>query len=314
MFTLVSAAAIAQSYPRKPVRLILSFPPGGGTDLLGRTVAQKLSEKWRQPVIVDNRAGGNGVVGARAAITAAPDGYTLYVGSSEHLILAPNLFNNLPYDTLRDLIPVTSLANQYFILVVHPSVPATSVKEFIALAKANPGKLNFASSGTGTAAHLTGEFFQISTGIKMTHVPYKGSGPAIADLLAGRDVTTSFAGVASVVPHIKSGRLRPLFLTSAQRVKALPDVATAAELGFPSVVIYSWNGIFAPIGTNKALVNSVSADISGILRMPDVSERLAGFGLDPTGGTPEQFTEVVKADLQRWGKIIKDSGIEKSQL
>ena len=306
--------AHAQTYPNKPVRMILSFPPGGGTDILGRTVSQKLTEKWNQPVIVDNRSGGNGVVGARAAISANPDGYTLYVGSSDHMILAPNLFSNLPYDTLRDLLPVTSLANQYYILVVHSSVPATSVKEFIALAKAKPGALNFASPGTGTGGHLTGEFFQITTGVKMTHVPYKGSAPAITDLLGGRDVTTSFASMASVVPHIKSGRLRALALTSTKRLQALPEVITTAEAGLPNLVVYSWNGVFAPIGTSKALVSRVSSDLVAILKMPDVAERLSGLGLDPTGGTPEEFREIVKADLQRWGKIIRDSGIEKSQL
>lgn len=310
----LSGTAIAQTYPTRPVRLILSFPPGGGTDILGRTVGQKLSEKWGHPVVVDNRAGGNGVVGARAAITSAPDGYTLYVGSSDHMILAPNLFANLPYDTLRDLQPVTSLANQYYILVVHPTVPAKDVKEFIAFAKANPGKLNFVSPGLGTGGHLTGEFFQMMTGVKMTHVPYKGSAPAITDLLGGRDVTTSFASMASVVPHIKSGRLRALFLTSAQRLKALPEVPTTGELGIPNLVVYSWNGVFAPIGTNRALVNRVSGEISGILKMPDVADRLMSLGLDPTGGTPEEFTKVIRSDLERWGKIIRDSGIEKSQL
>ena len=315
VMSVASTLAVAQSnYPTKPVRLILSFPPGGGTDILGRTVSAKLSEKWGQSVIVDNRAGGNGVVGARTAIAAAPDGYTLYVGSSDHMILAPNLFSNLPYDTLRDLLPVTSLANQYYILVVHPTVPAKDVKEFIAIAKANPGKLNFVSPGLGTGGHLTGEFFQMMTGVKMTHVPYKGSAPAITDLLGGRDVTTSFASMASVVPHIKSGRLRALFLTSAQRLKALPEVPTTGETGLPNLVIYSWNGVFAPVGTHRVLVNRVSSDISGILKMPDVSERLGSLGLDPTGGTPEEFTKVIRSDLERWGKIIRDSGIEKSQL
>jgi tripartite-type tricarboxylate transporter receptor subunit TctC len=309
-----AASALAQTYPNKAVRLILSYPPGGGTDLLGRTVSQKLTEKWGHSVVVDNRSGGNGVVGARAAISAAPDGYTLYVGSSDHMILAPNLFNNLPYDTLRDLMPITSLANQYYILVVHPSVPANSVKEFIALAKAKPGALNFASPGTGTGGHLTGEFFQMMTGVKMTHVPYKGSAPAITDLLGGRDVTTSFASMASVVPHIKSGRLRALALTSTKRLKALPEVITTAEAGLPNLVVYSWNGVFAPIGTPNALVNRVSSDIVAILKMPDVADRLSDLGLDPTGGTPDEFREIIKADLQRWAKIIKDSGIEKSQL
>jgi len=311
---IASDIAFAQTYPTRPVRLILSFPPGGGTDILGRTVGQKLTAKWNQSVVVDNRSGGNGVIGARAAIAATPDGYTLYVGSSDHMILAPNLFDNLPYDTLRDLMPVTSLANQYYILVVHPSMQATTVKDFIALAKSKPAAINYGSPGTGTGGHLTGEFFQGMTGTRLTHVPYKGSAPAITDLLAGNDVTSSFASMASVVPHIKSGRLRALALTSQHRLKALPDVMTTSEAGLPNLVVYSWNGVFAPIGTSKAFVDRLSREIDEILRMPDVAERLVGLGLDPTGGTPEEFTAIVKADLARWGKIIKDSGVEKSRL
>jgi tripartite-type tricarboxylate transporter receptor subunit TctC len=311
---IASGGVLADTYPNKPIRLILSFPAGGGTDLLGRTVSQKLTEKWNQPVVVDNRSGGNGVVGARVAITAAPDGYTLYVGSSDHLILAPNLFTNLPYDTLKDFVPVVSLANQYYVLVVHPSVAATSVKEFIALARSKPGQLNFVSPGAGTGGHLTGELFQRITGVKLTHVPYKGSAPAIVDLLAGRDVTTSFASMASVVPHIKSGRLRALALTSVNRIPALPDVMTTAEAGLPDLVVYSWNGLFAPVGTSKIIVTRLNDEIAAFLRAPDVAERLIGLGLDPTGGTPEEFAASVKADLQRWSKIIKDSGIEKAQM
>jgi len=308
------ATALAQSYPTRPVRMILSFPPGGGTDILGRTVSQRLTAKWNQSVVVDNRSGGNGVIGARAAITATPDGYTLYVGSSDHMILAPNLFDNLPFDTLRDLMPITSLANQYYILVVHPAMQATTVKDFIAVAKAKPASINYSSPGTGTGGHLTGEFFQGMTATKLTHVPYKGSAPAITDLLAGIDVTASFASMASVVPHIKSGRLRALALTSARRLKALPDVMTTTEAGLPNLVVYSWNGVFAPMGTSRALVERLSKEISEVLRLPEVSERLMGLGLDPTGGTPQEFTAIVKADLARWGRIIKDSGVEKSKL
>ena len=312
--SIASASVFAQSYPARPIRLILSFPAGGGTDVLGRAVSQKLAEKWGQTVVVDNRAGGNGVIGARAAITATPDGYTLYVGSSDHMILAPNLFSDLPYDTLRDLIPITSLANQYYVLVVHPSVAANSVRDFIALAKAKPSQLNYVSPGTGTGGHLTGEFFQRMTGAKLTHVPYKGSAPAIVDLIAGKDVTTSFASMASVVPHIKGGRLRALALTSTSRLTALPDVMTTAEAGVPELVVYSWNGVFAPIATPKAIIAKLNTEITAILRAPDVIERLVGLGLDPTGGTPQEFAASVKADLQRWAKIIKDAGVEKSQL
>ena len=313
----LGAAAVdvsAQSYPSKPIRLILSFPPGGGTDLLGRTVGQRLADKWGQPVVVDNRPGANGIIGARAAMTAEPDGYTLYVGSSDHMILVPNLFENLPYDTVKDFQPVISLANQYYILVVHPSVPATSVKELIALARAKPGQLNFSSPGTGTGGHLTGELFQSLTATKLTHVPYKGSAPAIADLLGGRDVQLSFASMASVVPHIKAGKLRALTITTANRLAAVPEVATTAETGFPSLVIHSWNGVFAPVGTRAELVTRINSEIDAILRMPDVVQMLTSLGLDPTGGAPSQFSDNIKADLQRWAKIIKDAGIKKAQL
>jgi tripartite-type tricarboxylate transporter receptor subunit TctC len=311
---LAAGSAYSQSYPNKPIRLILSFPPGGGTDLLGRTVSQRLAERWGQPVVVDNRPGANGIIGARAAMTADPDGYTLYVGSSDHMILVPNLFDNLPYDTVKDFQPVISLANQYYILVVHPSVPANSVKEFIALAKAKPGQLNFSSPGTGTGGHLTGELFQSLTATKLTHVPYKGSAPAIADLLGGRDVQLSFASMASVVPHIKAGKLRALTITTEKRLAAVPDVATTAETGFPTLVIHSWNGVFAPVGTRPELVARVNNEINAILRTPEVIQLLTSLGLDPTGGTPAQFAENVKADLQRWAKIIKDAGIKKAQL
>ncbi len=312
--SMLQSYVFAQTYPQKPVRMILSYPPGGGTDLLGRTVGQRLSERWGQPVVVDNRPGAAGVVGARAALTADPDGYTLYVGSSDHLILAVNLFDNLPFDTLRDFMPVISLGNQYYILVVHPSVPVSSVKELIALAKARPGQLNYSSPGTGSGGHLTGELFQSMTQTRMTHVPYKGSAPAIADLLGGRDVQLSFASMASVVPHIKAGKLRALTITTPTRLAALPEVLTTIETGYPELNIYSWNGVFAPIGTPRERVTRINAEIDRILRLPEVTEALTSVGVAPTGGTPEAFAANIRTDLQRWAKIIGDAGLKKTQF
>lgn len=307
-------AGAQQNYPNRPVRIICSFPPGGGTDFLARLVAQKLSEKWGQPVIVDNRPGGNGTIGARAAQTAEPDGYTLYVGSSDHFVLGPNLFNNLPYDVLKDFVPIVSIANQYVVLVVNPVLNVNTAAEFIALAKSKPGKLNYSSSGNGTVVHIGGELFQHATGTKLAHIPYKGSAPAIADLLSGQDITVSFAAMASIVPHIKSGKVRALAISAPQRSPALPDVPTGVELGFAEFVTYSWNSLFAPVGTPSDIVRKINADVVAILKAPDVVERLASVGVEPVGGTPEQLAAAHKADLEKAARIIKGAGIDKTPL
>jgi tripartite-type tricarboxylate transporter receptor subunit TctC len=309
-----AASAQAQGYPNRPIKIICSFPPGGGTDFLARLVGQKLSERWGQPVIVDNRPGANGIIGARAGMSAEPDGYTLYVGSSDQLVMGPPLFENLPYDPLKDFVPVTSIANQHVILVVNPALPAKTTKEFVALAKAQPGKYNFSSSGTGTVTHLAGELFQSMAGVKLTHVPYKGSAPAIADLLSGQDIQLSFAAMASIVPQIKAGKVRPLLITATKRTSVLPDVPTAGEEGYAEFIIYSWNGVFVPVGTPREIVVRLSTEINSILKTPEVMERLASVGVEPTGGTPEQFAASFKADSERWAKIIKDAGIEKTKL
>jgi tripartite-type tricarboxylate transporter receptor subunit TctC len=314
VFCLAVGTASAQGYPNRPIKIICSFPPGGGTDFLARLLAQKLTERWGQSVIVDNRPGGNGAIGARAGATADPDGYTLYVGSSDHFVMGPHLIQNLPFDPLKDFVPVTSLANQHAILVVHPSVPANTLKEFVALAKTKPGAINYSSSGNGTFVHLAGELFQGMAGVKLTHIPYKGSGPAIAALLAGDDVTVSFAGMASIVPQIKAGKVRPLAITAPKRTAVLPDVPTTGEEGYPDLLIYSWNGIFVPVGTPRDIINKVSEEINSVLRTPDVIGRFAAVGVEPVGGTPAQFAASFKADYERWGKIIKDVGIDKAPL
>jgi tripartite-type tricarboxylate transporter receptor subunit TctC len=313
-FGALSGAALGQGYPKRAITILVGFPPGGGTDLLSRLVAQKLNEKWGVPVLVDNRPGGNGIIGARAAATAQPDGYTLYMGSSDHLVLVPSQYDGLPYDALKDFVAVVPVANQHLVLVVHPSLSVRSVDELVAYAKANPGKLNFASWGSGALAHLTGEFFQKTTGVSMVHVPYKGTAPAVAELLSGQDVKVMFATIASSTPHIRSGKLRPLALTAAQRSAALPDVPTTAEVGLSGFVMFSWNGLFAPAGTPKEIVDSVNREVLEILRMPDVVARLATLGVEPTGGTPEDFAAFHKSELERWGRIVRDAGIPRQKL
>jgi tripartite-type tricarboxylate transporter receptor subunit TctC len=265
-------------------------------------------------VLVDNRAGGNGIIGARAAAAAQPDGYTLYMGSSDHLVLVPSQYDNLPYDPVKDFVAISPVANQHLVLVVHPSLPVSSVDQLIAHAKARPGQLNFASWGTGALAHLTGEFFQKTTGISMVHVPYKGTAPAVTELLSGQDVKVMFATIASSTPHIRAGKLRPLALTAAKRSAALPDVPTTAEVGLAAFVMFSWNGLFAPAGTPKEIVDRINGEVQEILRMPDVLARLSTLGVEPTGGSPEEFGAFVKSELERWGKIVKDAGIERQKV
>jgi tripartite-type tricarboxylate transporter receptor subunit TctC len=308
------ATALAQAYPSKPIRILLAFAPGGGTDLLARTVGQKLQEKWGQPVIVENRPGAGGVIAGRAAATSAPDGYTLYMASSDHMVLAPHLFDGLPYDTAKDFVPVIPVANQPLVLVVHPSVPAQNLKEFVAFARSKPGELNFSSPGTGGINHLTGELLMKAAGIKMVHVPFKGSAPATSELLSGREVTVSFATMGSITPHIRSGKVRALALSTPQRSKALPDVPTIAEQGYAGFATYSWNGLFAPAGTPADVVAKLNAEIAAILKAPDVIERLSSIGVEPTGSPVGEFSSFFKEDLEKWGKVIREAGIKKEKL
>ena len=311
---LLQTDSFSQPYPSKPVRIVVSFAPGGGTDVIARLVAQKLSEKMGQTFVVDNKPGGNGVIGSQTVATAQPDGYTLYFASSDHVILGPNLFTNLPYDTVKDFSPITSVARQNLVLVVHPSVPAQSVKEFISMSKSKPGELNYSSAGTGSATHLTGELFQSRTEVKLTHVPYKGSAPAITDLLAGRDVKVSFAAVAPIVPHIKTGKVRALGVTSAARLNALPEVPTMAEAGIADFDIFFWFGLFAPAGTPKEVISELNKHLTAVLQSLDVVERITALGAEPMGGTPEELGALVRTELPRWGKIIRDAGIPRTPL
>lgn len=312
--SLLPGSVSAQDYPNKPIKLVASYPPGGGTDMMARIIAEKLQARLGQPVVVENRAGGMGIIGAKFAATSKPDGYTLYVGSSDHMVLLPIQYENLPFDPATDFIPIAPIANQYEVLVAHPSVHANSVKELVALAKATPGALNYASQGTGAIGHLSGELFQSRTGTKITHVAYKGTAPAVTDLLGGQGPTLMFGMMATIAPHVKAGKLKALVVTSPRRSALLPDVPTAAEAGLPNFVLAAWNGVFAPAGTPAAIVERLNAAIREALQAPDTAERLAKAGLEPAIATPAEFAAQIKADQQRWSQIVKDAGIAKQPL
>ncbi len=303
----VAHGALAQSYPAKPIRLVAPFPPGGATDTLSRTIGQKLSDRLMQPVMIDNRPGAGGSIAAEVTAKAAPDGYTLFMGTAGTHGINPALYARLPYDPIRDFAPVALVAYVPNVLVVHPSVPTTSLKGLIALANAKPRELSFASVGNGSGPHLAMELLKSMAGIDMVHVPYKGSAPALTDLLSGR-VALMFDAMASALPHVKAGRLRALAVTGAKRSAAAPDVPTVAEAGLPGYEINPWFGVFAPAGTPTEVVAKLSDEITKILNMPDVRERLIGQGLEPAGGTPEQFAAHVGSEMKKWARLVKRSG------
>ncbi|OGA53151.1 MAG: hypothetical protein A3F74_11980 [Betaproteobacteria bacterium RIFCSPLOWO2_12_FULL_62_58] len=296
-----------QAYPTKPIRMICPFPPGGTTDVVARLVAQKLTEAWGQQVVVDNRPGAGGIIGTEIVAKAAPDGYTVLLGSITTHAVNPALYKKLNFDPVKDFAPVSLVVSSPQLLAVHPSVAAKSVKELIALAKAKPGQLNYASAGTGTSPHLTFELFKSMAGIDVVHVPYKGTGPAITDLIGGQ-VQMMITGVVALMPHIKSGKLRGLGVTSAKRVAALPDLPTIAESGIPGFDVSSWFGVFLPGGTPKPIVAKMNAEIRKILEVPEVRQRLISQGADPASNTPEEFAAYVKAEMAKWGKVARDTG------
>lgn len=302
-----AGAALAQTYPAKPLRMVVPFPAGGATDIVGRLIAQKLSEAWGQQVIVDNRGGAGGTLGSDIAAKSAPDGHTILVATSSTHAIAPSLYARLPYDPVRDFAPVTLLASATILLAVHPSVPAKNVRELIALGKKQPQALSFASSGNGGISHLVGEHFKSVSGIQMLHVPYKGDTPALVDLVSGQ-VSLMFGTAVSFLPYVKSGRLNALAVTNPRRSPIVPAVPTVAESGLPGFEALQWFGIFAPAGTSKEIVAKLNGEIVKILRMPDVRDRLSGLGADVVGNTPEQFAAFQKADTAKWARIVKESG------
>ena len=303
----IGSDACAQAYPNKTVRFIVPIGAGGATDILTRTLAQRLSVGWNQQVLVDNRPGGGSNVGFEVVAKAPADGYTLLMAQPPFAINV-SLYKKLAYDPLRDFSPVLLTARSAAALVVHPSVPAHTVKEFIALAKARPGQLTYASSGNGTSPHLSGELLKSMAGIRMLHIPYKGAGPAINDLLGGH-VAAAFVSFTSVVAHLKANRLRAIAITSAKRSPLMPELPTFAESGLPDFVIYGWYGVVAPAGTPRDVIERLNADVAAALAHADVLKTLATFGLDPAEpNTPEAFGEFLKSEITRWAKVVKASG------
>lgn len=298
--------ARADTWPARPGRVVIPYPPGGPTDLLGRIVAMRLGERLGQPFIVDNRAGASGMIGADMVAKAPGDGYTLLVNASIHVI-NPALYAKPRYDAIADFAPVSNLADVPLVLVVNPQLPVKSVKELIALAKASKTPLNFASSGNAAAPHLAGEAFKIAAGVEMQHIPYKGSGPALTDLIGGQ-VQLMFDSLPSSLPFIKSGALRALAVTTARRAPALPDVPTVAESGLAGFNISTWYGIWAPVSTPRDIVQRLSREIAAIVKLPEVREQFAALGAEPVGNTPEEFTAFNKAELAKWARIVKQSG------
>jgi len=304
---LSGASAGAQTYPSRAITMIVPFPAGGTTDILGRFVGQALSAAWGQPVVIENRGGAGGNIGAAAVAKAAPDGYTLLVGTVGTHAINASLYSKMPYDTLKDFVAVTEIASVPNMLVVTPSLPVNSVAELIAYAKANPGKLNMASSGNGTSIHLSGELFKVLTGVDMVHVPYKGSAPALNDLMGGQ-VQLMFDNMPSALPQVKGGTLKALAVTTATRSPAMPDLPTIAEAGVPGFEASSWFGIFAPAGTPKEIVAKLQAEIARILKTPEMTERLAQQGAVAVGNTSAEFTAYVQSELTKWAGVVKASG------
>ena len=309
LFTASSHAADPPYPDNKPIRLIVPAAPGGGADFVARILGQKLGEALGQTVVVDNRAGASGTIAADNTAKASPDGHTLLIGQSTSIVIAPHMYAKLGYDTLRDLVPITLVAQLPNILVVHPSVKALSVKELIALAKARPDLLNYGSSGNGAPSHLAGEMFKSAAGVGMVHVPYKGAGPAVDDLLAGQ-IQLMFAPIVAVLPQVKAGRLRALAVTSSARSAAAPEVPTLAESGLPGYEISSWFGLFAPAGTPPAVVDRLYRESAKALQSADVRERFAQEGAEPMGSTPAEFGGYVKSEFAKYGRIVKGIGIK----
>jgi tripartite-type tricarboxylate transporter receptor subunit TctC len=299
-------AACAQAWPAKPVRVVVAFTAGGTTDILARSIGQQLSERLKQPFVVDNRPGAGGNLGTEMVVRSAPDGYTLMVASVGPIAVNPTLYPKLPYNPLTELVPIVLIADVPNVLVVHPSVPAKTFEEFLAHAKANPGKLNYASTGIGTSAHLSGFLLAKRAGIEATHVPYKGA-DALRDMLSGR-VQFSFATIPSVVQHIQSGALRALAVSSAKRSRSLPDVPTVAERGFPGFEAGSWFGYFAPKGTPPEVVTTLNKAVNEILGVSTMEAQLIKEGADPAGGTPEQFAQYVQREYEKWKVVVRESG------
>ena len=305
---LLSSFAAAQGFPDRPVRIIVPLPPGGSPDTIARTIAQGLQGVWPHPVVVENRTGGSQNIGSDAVAKSAPDGHTWLLAPDNVFAVNPHVAKQ-PFDPLADLAPVTLLARIQFLLVVHPSVPANSVQELIAYAKAKPGELNFGSSGTGSPQFLGGTLLQQMSGTKMNHVPYKGAAPAVADLLPGR-IQVWIGAANSLLPHIREGKLRILGTAAAQRFSALGDTPTIAEAGLPGYSLYPWLGLFVPARTPREIIAKINAETARIVNAPEVKARLVPQGMDIATGSPEELARIIRDDHARWGKVIRDAGVK----
>lgn len=307
VFAAVPLLTAAQSYPSRPIRIIAQFTPGTSTDILARVIGQKLTEAWGQQVVVDNRPGAGGIVGTEIGAKAAPDGYTLTMGVSSAFGINPTLYRKLPYDAIKDFAPITNIALTPQTLVANPSFAAKSVKELVAAAKAKPGELNYASLGSGSTSHLTMEIFMAAAGIKLNHIPFKGSPAAHAELIGGQ-VPVMFDAIPAVLPHIKSGKLRGLGIGTLHRSPFLPDLPTIAESGYPGFEAVGWIGIVAPAKTPAAILDKLNQEILRILQAPDVKERLSALAFTPVGDTRKEFAAFIHSEIAKWGKAVKDSG------
>jgi len=303
---LVAMSAGAQQYPTKTIRLIVPYTPGGAADILARAVGARLNEAWGQPVVVENRPGAGTNLGSEIAARSAPDGYTLFMPTIANAI-NPTLYGKLTYDPVKDFAHITNLAKVPGIVVVHPSVPVKNARELIALAKTHPDQLRHGSTGIGSPHHLAGELFKTMAGVKMIHVPYKGASPALVDVVAGH-IEVYFGAMVSVLPHVKSGRLRPLAVTSLRRAAAVPDLPTLDEQGLKGFETGSWFGVSAPAGTPREIIMKLHGEIVRIIKMPEVTDRIASEGADFVGNTPEEFTEFIRTEIVKWGKVVKLSG------
>lgn len=298
----------AQDYPAKPLRLVVPFPPGGAADVLGRTLGQQVAPGLGQAVVVDNKPGAGTAIGARDVASAPPDGYTVLLGTVSSHAMNPLIRANVGYDPIRDFAPVTAVASIPFVLVVSPSLPVTSIREFLALARREPGKLTFSSAGIGTSNHLAGELLKAMAGVDLVHVPYKGSAPALADLLAGR-VSAMFDLLLTATKHVQAGSLRPLAVTSRLRSPLMPEVPTFMETGLADYEVTAWFGIFAPAGTPRAVIERLASEFGKALRSPEVARRLEGLGAEALAGSPDQFAQFVSAEFEKWGRVIRTAKI-----
>jgi tripartite-type tricarboxylate transporter receptor subunit TctC len=301
--------AIAQPFPSKPARMIVPYPPGGSADILARAIGAKVGEGLGQPVVIDNRPGAGTIIGTEATAKSAPDGYTFMLGTVSSHAINPALNARLPFDPVKDFTPLSLVASIPFVMIVHPSVPARSVQEFVALAKSKPGQLNYSSAGNGTSNHLAGELLKSMAGVDLVHVPYKGSAPALNDLIAGQ-VSLMFDLVLTAAPHIKSGAVRGLAVTGTQRSAVLPELPTVAETGLPGYEVSAWFGIFAPAGVPQPVAKRLNAEFVKVMQQPDLKQRLASLGADPLTSTPEEFSTYLRSEIDKWAKVVKASGMK----